>query len=222
MWKEALMLLGIGGLIGGWIGYGMGRRKAQKEAGERIERMIDESGAILTKYDQLLVETRAAKRKEEGEDAAKKAAEIARNHRYTLEEALKKMEETARRCMSGEAEEALKKMEEIARGCASGEAETEPEDEFPAEPDEPYLVESTAFAPHDCDFETLTYYADDDILVDMYGDPVENLETLIGRAGIDHLESMPADECGSFYIRNPDIDIVYEVEIIRGISYGGD
>ena len=192
MWKEALMLLGIGGLIGGWIGYGMGRRKAQKEAEERIERMIDESGAILTKYDQLLVETRAAK-----------AAEIARNPWYALEEALKKMEETARRC-------------------ASGEAETEPEDEFPAEPDEPYLVESTAFAPHDCDFETLTYYADDDILVDMYGDPVENLETLIGRAGIDHLESMPADECGSFYIRNPDIDIVYEVEIIRGISYGGD
>ena len=83
-------------------------------------------------------------------------------------------------------------------------------------------MESTAFAPHDCDFETLTYYADDDILVDMYGDPVENLETLIGRAGMDHLESMPADECGSFYIRNPDIDIVYEVEIIRGISYGGD
>lgn len=203
MWKEALMLLGIGGLIGGWIGYGMGRRKAQKEAEERIERMIDESGAILAKYDQLLVETRAAKRKEEGEDAAKKAAEIARNHRYTLEEALKKMEETARRCMSGE-------------------AETELEDEFPAEPDEPYLVESTAFAPHDCDFETLTYYADDDILVDMYGDPVENLETLIGRAGIDHLESMPADECGSFYVRNPGIDIVYEVEIIRGISYGGD
>lgn len=192
MWKEALMLLGIGGLIGGWIGYGMGRRKAQKEAEERIERMIDESGAILTKYDQLLVETRAAK-----------AAEIARNPWYALEEALKKMEETARRC-------------------ASGEAETEPEDEFPAEPDEPYLVESTAFAPHDCDFETLTYYADDDILVDMYGDPVENLETLIGRAGIDHLESMPADECGSFYIRNPGIDIVYEVEIIRGISYGGD
>lgn len=192
MWKEALMLLGIGGLIGGWIGYGMGRRKAQKEAEERIERMIDESGAILAKYDQLLVETRAAK-----------AAEIARNPWYALEEALKKMEGTARRC-------------------ASGEAETEPEDEFPAEPDEPYLVESTAFAPHDCDFETLTYYADDDILVDMYGDPVENLETLIGRAGIDHLESMPADECGSFYIRNPDIDIVYEVEIIRGISYGGD
>lgn len=192
MWKEALMLLGIGGLIGGWIGYGMGRRKAQKEAEERIERMIDESGAILTKYDQLLVETRAAK-----------AAEIARNPWYALEEALKKMEETARRC-------------------ASGEAETEPEDEFPAEPDEPYLVESTAFAPHDCDFETLTYYADDDILVDMYGDPVENLETLIGRAGIDHLESMPADECGSFYVRNPGIDIVYEVEIIRGISYGGD
>ena len=192
MWKEALMLLGIGGLIGGWIGYGMGRRKAQKEAEERIERMIDESGAILKKYDQLLVETRAAK-----------AAEIARNHRYAPEEALKKMEETARRC-------------------ASGEAETEPEDEFPAEPDEPYLVESTAFAPHDCDFETLTYYADDDILVDMYGDPVENIETLIGLAGIDHLESMPADECGSFYIRNPDIDIVYEVEIIRGISYGGD
>lgn len=192
MWKEALMLLGIGGLIGGWIGYGMGRRKVQKEAEERIERMIDESGAILAKYDQLLVETRAAK-----------AAEIARNHGYAPEEALKKMEETARRC-------------------ASGEAETEPEDEFPAEPDEPYLVESTAFAPHDCDFETLTYYADDDILVDMYGDPVENLETLIGRAGIDHLESMPADECGSFYIRNPDIDIVYEVEIIRGISYGGD
>lgn len=211
MWKEALMLLGIGGLIGGWIGYGMGRRKVQKEAEERIERMIDESGAILAKYDQLLVETRAAK-----------AAEIARNHGYAPEEALKKMEETARRCASGEAEEALKKMEEIARGCASGEAETEPEDEFPAEPDEPYLVESTAFAPHDCDFETLTYYADDDILVDMYGDPVENLETLIGRAGIDHLESMPADECGSFYIRNPDIDIVYEVEIIRGISYGGD
>ena len=179
MWKEALMLLGIGGLIGGWIGYGMGRRKAQKEAEERIERMIDESSAILTKYDQLLVETRAAK-----------AAEIARNP-----------------------------------WCASGEAETEPEDEDgePApEPNEPYLVESTAFAPHDCDFETLTYYADDDILVDMYGDPVENLETLIGRAGIDHLESMPADECGSFYIRNPDIDIVYEVEIIRGISYGGD
>lgn len=192
MWKEALMLLGIGGLIGGWVGYGMGRRKAQKEAEERIERMIDESGAILAKYDQLLVETRAAK-----------AAEIARNPWYALEEALKKMEETARRC-------------------ASGEAETEPEDEFPAEPDEPYLVESTAFAPHDCDFETLTYYADDDILVDMYGDPVENLETLIGRAGIDHIESMPADECGSFYIRNPDIDIVYEVEIIRGISYGGD
>lgn len=192
MWKEALMLLGIGGLIGGWIGYEMGRRKAQKEAEERIERMIDESGAILTKYDQLLVETRAAK-----------AAEIARNPWYALEEALKKMEETARRC-------------------ASGEAETEPEDEFPAEPDEPYLVESTAFAPHDCDFETLTYYADDDILVDMYGDPVENLETLIGRAGIDHLESMPADECGSFYVRNPGIDIVYEVEIIRGISYGGD
>lgn len=192
MWKEALMLLGIGGLIGGWIGYGMGRRKVQKEAEERIERMIDESGAILAKYDQLLVETRAAK-----------AAEIARNHGYAPEEA-------------------LKKLEEIARGCASGEAETEPEDEFPAEPDEPYLVESTAFAPHDCDFETLTYYADDDILVDMYGDPVENLETLIGRAGIDHLESMPADECGSFYIRNPDIDIVYEVEIIRGISYGGD
>ena len=192
MWKEALMLLGIGGLIGGWIGYGMGRRKAQKEAEERIERMIDESGAILAKYDQLLVETRAAK-----------AAEIARNPWYALEEALKKMEETARRC-------------------ASGEAETEPEDEFPAEPDEPYLVESTAFAPHDCDFETLTYYADDDILVDMYGDPVENLETLIGRAGIDHLESMPADECGSFYVRNPGIDIVYEVEIIRGISYGGD
>ena len=192
MWKEALMLLGIGGLIGGWIGYGMGRRKAQKEAEERIERMIDESGAILTKYDQLLVETRAAK-----------AAEIARNPWYALEEALKKMEETARRC-------------------ASGEAEAEPEDEFPAEPDEPYLVESTAFAPHDCDFETLTYYADDDILVDMYGDPVENIETLIGLAGIDHLESMPADECGSFYIRNPDIDIVYEVEIIRGISYGGD
>lgn len=192
MWKEALMLLGIGGLIGGWIGYGMGRRKAQKEAEERIERMIDESGAILTKYDQLLVETRAAK-----------AAEIARNPWYALEEA-------------------LKKMEEIARRCASGEAETEPEDEFPAEPDEPYLVESTAFAPHDCDFETLTYYADDDILVDMYGDPVENLETLIGRAGIDHLESMPADECGSFYVRNPGIDIVYEVEIIRGISYGGD
>lgn len=192
MWKEALMLLGIGGLIGGWIGYEMGRRKAQKEAEERIERMIDESGAILTKYDQLLVETRAAK-----------AAEIARNPWHALEEALKKMEETARRC-------------------ASGEAETEPEDEFPAEPDEPYLVESTAFAPHDCDFETLTYYADDDILVDMYGDPVENLETLIGRAGIDHLESMPADECGSFYVRNPGIDIVYEVEIIRGISYGGD
>ena len=192
MWKEALILLGIGGLIGGWIGYGMGRRKAQKEAEERIERMIDESGAILTKYDQLLVETRAAK-----------AAEIARNHGYAPEEALKKMEETARRCVSGE-------------------AETEPEDEFPAEPDEPYLVESTAFAPHDCDFETLTYYADDDILVDMYGDPVENLETLIGRAGIDHLESMPADECGSFYVRNPGIDIVYEVEIIRGISYGGD
>lgn len=192
MWKEALMLLGIGGLIGGWIGYGMGRRKAQKEAEERIERMIDESGAILTKYDQLLVETRAAK-----------AAEIARNPWYALEEALKKMEETARRC-------------------ASGEAETEPEDEFPAEPDEPYLVESTAFAPHDCNFETLTYYADDDILVDMYGDPVENIETLIGLAGIDHLESMPADECGSFYIRNPGIDIVYEVEIIRGISYGGD
>ena len=192
MWKEALMLLGIGGLIGGWIGYGMGRRKAQKEAEERIERMIDESGAILTKYDQLLVETRAAK-----------AAEIARNHGYAPEEALKKMEETARRC-------------------ASGEAETEPEDEFPAEPDEPYLVERTNFAPHDCDFETITYYADDDILVDMYGDPVENIETLIGLAGIDHLESMPADECGSFYIRNPDIDIVYEVEIIRGISYGGD
>lgn len=192
MWKEALMLLGIGGLIGGWIGYEMGRRKAQKEAEERIERMIDESGAILTKYDQLLVETRAAK-----------AAEIARNHRYAPEEALKKMEETARRC-------------------ASGEAETEPEDEFPAEPDEPYLVESTAFAPNDCDFETLTYYADDDMLVDMYGDPVENIETLIGLAGIDHLESMPAGECGSFYIRNPDIDIVYEVEIIRGISYGGD
>ena len=199
MWKEALMLLGIGGLIGGWIGYGMGRRKAQKEAEERIERMIDESGAILAKYDQLLVETRAAK-----------AAEIARNHGYAPEEALKKMEETARRCASGEAEEALKKMEEIARRCASGEAE------------EPYLVESTAFAPHDCDFETLTYYADDDILVDMYGDPVENLETLIGLAGIDHLESMPADECGSFYVRNPGIDIVYEVEIIRGISYGGD
>ena len=192
MWKEALMVLGIGGLIGGWIGYEMGRRKAQKEAEERIERMIDESGAILAKYNQLLVETRAAK-----------AAEIARNHRYAPEEALKKMEETARRC-------------------ASGEAETEPEDEFPAEPDEPYLVENTAFAPHDCDFETLTYYADDDILVDMYGDPVENLETLIGRAGIDHLESMPADECGSFYVRNPGIDIVYEVEIIRGISYGGD
>ena len=211
MWKEALMLLGIGGLIGGWIGYGMGRRKAQKEAEERIERMIDESGAILTKYDQLLVETRAAK-----------AAEIARNPWYALEEALKKMEETARRCASGEAGEALKKMEETARRCASGEAETEPEDEFPAEPDEPYLVESTAFAPHDCDFETLTYYADDDILVDMYGDPVENLETLIGRAGIDHLESIPADECGSFYVRNPGIDIVYEVEIIRGISYGGD
>lgn len=190
MWKEALMLLGIGGLIGGWIGYGMGRRKAQKEAEERIERMIDESGAILTKYDQLLVETRAAK-----------AAEI------------------ARRCAP---EEAIKKMEETARRCASGEAETEPEDEFPAEPDEPYLVESTAFAPHDCDFETLTYYADDDILVDMYGDPVENLETLIGRAGMDHLESMPTDECGSFYVRNPGIDIVYEVEIIRGISYGGD
>lgn len=192
MWKEALILLGIGGLIGGWIGYGMGRRKAQKEAEERIERMIDESGAILTKYDQLLVETRVAK-----------AAEIARNHGYAPEEALKEMEETARRC-------------------ASGGAETEPEDEFPAEPDEPYLVESTAFAPHDCDFETLTYYADDDILVDMYGDPVENIETLIGRAGIDHLESMPADECGSFYVRNPGIDIVYEVEIIRGISYGGD
>ena len=210
MWKEALTLLGIGGLIGGWIGYEMGRRKAQKEAEERIERMIDESGAILKKYDQLLVETRAAK-----------AAEIARNHRYAPEEALKKMEEIARNHRYAP-EEALKKMEEIARRCASGEAETEPEDEFPAEPDEPYLVESTAFAPHDCDFETLTYYADDDILVDMYGDPVENLETLIGRAGIDHLESMPADECGSFYVRNPGIDIVYEVEIIRGISYGGD
>ena len=90
------------------------------------------------------------------------------------------------------------------------------------EPDEPYLVERTNFAPHDCDFETLAYYADVDMLVDMYGDPVENIETLIGRAGIDHLESMPADECGSFYVRNPGIDIVYEVEIIRGIPYGGD
>lgn len=169
MWKEALMLLGIGGLIGGWIGYFKGIKKG-------MQLVMDETDAAL-------------------------------------EEAVEKR---------------LDAYDEIDDACAvqeSGENDQSMEDEDgePApEPDGPYLVESTAFAPHDCDFETLTYYADDDILVDMYGDPVENIETLIGRAGIDHLESMPADECGSFYIRNPDIDIVYEVEIIRGISYGGD
>lgn len=169
MWKEALMLLGIGGLIGGWIGYFKGIKKG-------MQLVMDETDAAL-------------------------------------EEAVEKR---------------LDAYDEIDDACAVPESRendqsTEDEDGEPApEPDEPYLVESTAFAPHDCDFETLTYYADDDILVDIYGDPVENLETLIGPAGIDHLESMPADECGSFYVRNPGIDIVYEVEIIRGISYGGD
>lgn len=165
MWKEALMLLGIGGLIGGWIGYSRGKLKGMQITADAIEKEVEKR---LDAYDEI-------------DDAC------------AVQE-------------SGENDQP-----------------TEDEDGEPApEPNEPYLVESTAFAPHDCDFETLTYYADDDILVDMYGDPVENLETLIGRAGIDHLESMPADECGSFYIRNPDIDIVYEVEIIRGISYGGD
>ena len=178
MWKEALMLLGIGGLIGGWIGYSRGKLKG-------MQIIVDETEVILEEL----------------------------RHKLTLEEAVEKR---------------LDAHDEIDGACAvqeSGENDqpTEDEDGEPApEPNEPYLVESTAFAPHDCDFETLTYYADDDILVDMYGDPVENLETLIGRAGIDHLESMPADECGSFYVRNPGIDIVYEVEIIRGISYGGD
>ena len=178
MWKEALMLLGIGGLIGGWIGYSRGKLKGMQ--------------IVMNETEVILEELR---------------------HKLTLEEAVEKRRDAH---------------DEIDDACAvqeSGENDqsTEDEDGEPApEPNEPYLVESTAFAPHDCDFETLTYYADDDILVDMYGDPVENLETLIGRAGIDHLESMPADECGSFYIRNPDIDIVYEVEIIRGISYGVD
>ena len=165
MWKEALMLLGIGGLIGGWIGYSRGKLKGMQITANAIEKEVEKR---LDAYDEI-------------DDAC------------AVQE-------------SGENDQS-----------------TEDEDGEPApEPNEPYLVESTAFAPHDCDFETLTYYADDDILVDMYGDPVENLETLIGRAGIDHLESMPADECGSFYVRNPGIDIVYEVEIIRGISYGGD
>lgn len=176
MFKEALMLLGIGGLIGGWIGYFKGIKKG-------MQLVMDETDAAL-------------------------------------EEAVEKR---------------LDAYDEIDDACAVPESEendeptehrifpAEDEDGEPApEPNEPYLVESTAFAPHDCDFETLTYYADDDILADMYGDPVENLGTLIGRAGMDHLESMPTDECGSFYVRNPDIDIVYEVEIIRGISCGGD
>lgn len=182
MWKEALMLLGIGGLIGGWIGYSRGKLKGMQITADAIEKEVEKR---LDAYDEI-------------DDAC-----------------------------------AVQEYNEIAKEYGNGEENVEPEEHriFPAkdedgepapEPNEPYLVESTAFAPHDCDFETLTYYADDDILVDMYGDPVENIETLIGRAGIDHLESMPADECGSFYIRNPDIDIVYEVEIIRGISYGGD
>ena len=182
MWKEALMLLGIGGLIGGWIGYSGGKGKGMQITADAIEKEVEKR---LDAYDEI-------------DDAC-----------------------------------AVQEYNEIAKEYGNGEENVEPEEHriFPAkdedgepapEPNEPYLVESTAFAPHDCDFETLTYYADDDILADMYGDPVENLETLIGRAGIDHLESMPADECGSFYIRNPDIDIVYEVEIIRGISYGGD
>lgn len=188
MWKEALMLLGIGGLIGGWIGYSRGKLKG-------MQIIVDETEVILEEL----------------------------RHKLTLEEAAEKRldayDEIDDAC-------AFQKYRELAKEYKKddeNDQSTEDEDGEPApEPNEPYLVESTAFAPHDCDFETLTYYADDDILVDMYGDPVENLETLIGRAGIDHLESMPADECGSFYVRNPGIDIVYEVEIIRGISYGGD
>lgn len=194
MWKEALMLLGIGGLIGGWIGYSRGKLKG-------MQIIMDETYAAL-------------------EEAKRKLKIELEANADEIEEAIEKR---------------LDAYDEIDDACAVQESEendeptehrifpAEDEDGEPApEPNEPYLVESTAFAPHDCDFETLTYYADDDILVDMYGDPVENLETLIGRAGIDHLESMPADECGSFYVRNPGIDIVYEVEIIRGISYGGD
>lgn len=71
----------------------------------------------------------------------------------------------------------------------------------------------------DTDFhkESLIWYAEDDVLTDSYGDIIDDTLPIVGEVmGTVDLKSLPVkDSESSVFIRNANLNIDYEVEVIR-------
>lgn len=97
------------------------------------------------------------------------------------------------------------------------ETQYEEEDEDPNPEGDPYLVSRQEFVEETgFDKDQLTYYAEDDTLIDSDGDVITDVDNLVG---YDNLETMK--EADLVYVRNERLMMCYEIEILQR-SYAED
>lgn len=76
------------------------------------------------------------------------------------------------------------------------------------EDNRPYVISPEDYEDSDYTTETLDYYEGDGVLVDAYGDVVENVDELVGADFASHFGEYEKD---TVYVRNDEIEIDYEI-----------
>jgi len=78
--------------------------------------------------------------------------------------------------------------------------------------DRPYVISADQFVENDQDFEqiTITYFSKDDVLADEDGEPIEDIDAVIGDASIGKFGTMGSPD-NLVYVRNEKMMIDYEV-----------
>lgn len=74
----------------------------------------------------------------------------------------------------------------------------------------PYVISARDFDESDYARETLEYFEGDDILVDGYGDVIEDVEEKVGEDFASHFGENK-DDPDTVYIRDDEAEMVYEI-----------
>lgn len=93
----------------------------------------------------------------------------------------------------------------------AGDASENNEEDTKMEVDgKPYIITPEDYDESDYTTETLEYYEGDDVLVDAYGDVIENREDVVGTDFVSHFGENEGDG-DTVYVRNDEQEIDYEI-----------
>ena len=81
-------------------------------------------------------------------------------------------------------------------------------EEAKVEDNRPYVISPEEYEDSDYNTEALDYYEGDGVLVDAYGDVVENVDELVGADFASHFGEYERD---TVYVRNDETEIDYEI-----------